>query len=320
MPKAHQSVANKGNILVRSAFNGYDLCLNPYVGCAFACSYCYVREFVKDKDHEWGEFVRLRLHLEEKLPRELAKGEVKLSKSKATGEVKKIKITDARLVIGTMTDPYQAAEAKRRLTRTALEIITNPSSPQFTKVGIFTRSPLVLTDLDLIALLPKARVHFTVTPYPTEVMRALEPYSARTEVRWKIIKQLKETGLRVHVNVAPVMPNLSEPFIDEFAQRLAELKVDEWFWDPMQAYDASFEAFKRACNTTSLNWADIERTMTDAGRYAVWKLSFLGKLKEAWEKVKHLAPDAMPIWSDHANKVWLNLNTGQQMSKRYYND
>lgn len=248
MPKATLSVAAKGTIITKSAFNGYDCCANTYVGCQFACSYCYVRALVKDKDHEWGEFVRLRLHLGEALPRQLAKGSISLGKGK------RIDIDKARLVIGTMTDPYQPAEVKHKITRTALEILTNPNTPQFQKVGIFTRSPLVTRDIDLIAKLPQARVHVTITPYPHDVMRALEPYSARTEIRWKLIKELKQAGLRVHVNVAPVMPLISEQFVDEFVQRLVELQPAEFFWDPMQPYDASFEAFKTACQQTNLDW------------------------------------------------------------------
>lgn len=334
------TVAPRTKVLTKSAFSGYDVCINPYVGCEFGCSYCYVRFFIKDDTRPWGEFVRVRAHLEEVLPKELRKGQVKLDDGRqpaldAEGKAilgdngkpttkpkhKLLAIPDARLVIGTMTDPYQPKEAQHRITRTALTILTQPDVPQFQKVGIFTRSPLVLQDLDLITKLPKARVHFTITPFPHEVMRAIEPYSPITERRWEVVKKLKEAGLRVHVNVSPVMPGMSEDLIEEWTQRLAELQVDEYFVDPMQPYKESFAAFREACEkVSSLNWPQIEATMLDRDRYLDWKFDYLQRWNTAREKHQHLAPDQLPIWSDHETHTWVDMRTGQQMSRRAYGD
>ena len=76
------SVANIGAILTASKFNNYDLCINPYVGCQFGCTYCYVRWLVKDDEKEWGDFVRVRTHMADKLPRELDKGYFRLAVGK----------------------------------------------------------------------------------------------------------------------------------------------------------------------------------------------------------------------------------------------
>lgn len=336
--KALVMVAPRTKVLTKSTFKNYDVCMNPYVGCEFGCSYCYVRFFIKDKQRPWGEFVRVREHLEEVLPKELAKGQIKLAdgrepvlndegtitlnekgKPASKPHHKYLAISDARLVLGTMTDPYQPAEVKHRITRTALQILTRPSVPQFKKVGIFTRSPLVLQDLDLITKLPMARVHFTITPYPSTVMRAIEPFSPMTERRWDTVKKLKEAGLRVHVNVSPIMPGLSESFIEEWVQRLAELKVDEYFVDPMQPYKESFVAFKEACATVpGLDWSKIEETMLDKDQYLDWKFDYFQRWNDARKKVEHLVPDQLPIWSDHENKVWVDMRTGQQMNCRAY--
>jgi len=79
--------ARKTNLIVKSGFSGYDHCLNPYVGCQFGCRYCYVRFFIKDKNHEWGEFVRVRSYIRDRLPTDL------------------VAVAPTRLVLGTMTDP-----------------------------------------------------------------------------------------------------------------------------------------------------------------------------------------------------------------------
>lgn len=334
------TIASRSGLIAHTGFKNYDVTFNTYVGCEFGCSYCYVRFFIKDKDLEWGEFIRVREHVKEKLPKELNKGFVFVpqkdlngksirtrvldedgnptAKTKAVQQA--IKIEDARLVIGTMTDPYQPAENKYRITRSALEILLNHSH-KFKKVGIFTRSPLVLQDVDLIKQLPKARVHFTITPYEHDVMRKLEPKSPLTESRWKIVAKLKEAGLRVHVNVAPVMPLLSESNIDEWARRLAELKVDEYFVDPMQAYNESFAAFKEACqDMPGVDWPRIEEIMQDESKYLAWKADYFHKWDTARKKYQHLAPNQLPIWSDHENHVWVDMRDGRQMSLKNYNN
>lgn len=336
MKKATVSIARSGPVITKSMFSGYDLCLNSYVGCEFGCSYCYVRFMVKDDEREWGEFVRVREHITSKLPKELDKGFFKIEdghlkemddsglpllnpngKQRKKTLYKHLPISEARLVMGTMTDPYQPAEKKYRITQNALRIIVNHPN-KFKKVGIFTRSPLVLNDLDLICQLPNARVHFTVTPYPHDVLRAIEHYSPVTERRWQVIKELKEAGLRVHVNVSPIIPILSDGFEEEFVQKLVELQVDEYFVDPMQTYSDSWIAFKAAAAGT--DFSCIEAIMLNKDKYLDWKMDFFRRWNICRERVQHLAPNQLPIWSDHERKIWVNMLTGQQMNKRSYND
>lgn len=336
--KAVASVANRSKIVTKSTFNNYDACINPYVGCEFGCSYCYVRFFVKDPVLPWGEFVRVRAHIEDSLPKELSKGFFKFqdgrqSKLDESGNQclddknvpisvpkhKIIKIQDTRLVLGTMTDPYQPKENKFKLTRKVLEILLRPGTTQFQKVGIFTRSPLVLRDLDLIKQLPKARVHFTITPLPHDIMRVIEPFSSLVQRRWDTIRKLKEAGIRVHVNVSPVIPMMSEPLIDEWVQNLVDIGCDEYFVDPMQPYADSFEAFKQACATIpSLDWNKIQSIMTNKNAYLDWKFDFFQQWNNKRKQIQHLAPDQLPIWSDHENKIWVDMRTGQQMDRRSY--
>ncbi len=334
------TIASKTGVIGPTGFKNYEVCLNTYVGCEFGCSYCYVRFFIKDDKKEWGEFVRVRAHIEDRLPKELQKGYVEVpqgrvkvyddkgepvlnakGKQKTKLEYRSIPIPDARLVIGTMTDPYQPQEKRSRITRKTLEILLREDLPQFNKVGIFTRSPLILQDLDLIKRLPRARVHFTITPYPDELTRIIEPYSPLVAARWKVIEKLKEAGVRVHVNVAPVMPMISEGLIDDFAKKLAELQVDEYFVDPMQPYKESFQSFREACEKVpGLDWSAIERIMTNKDEYLLWKGTYYKAWNEARLKYQHLAPDQFPIWSDHENHVWVNMITGEQLDYKHYND
>jgi len=326
------TIATKSKVITKSGFNGYDACINPYVGCEFGCSYCYVRFFVKDEQKPWGEFVRVRKHIEDRLPKELNKGFIDIVDGRDTitnddGNThtrphhKHLPISETRLVLGTMTDPYQPKEVKYRITRKILQILTQPNMPQFKKVGLFTRSPLVLQDLELIKKLPKARIHFTITLFPPKAMRAIEPLSSSIEQRWKVVQKLKEAGLRVHVNISPVMPGMSEDCIEESVRKLCELQIDEYFVDPMQPYKDSFQAFRDACSSLiDIDWPEIERIMTNRDLYLDWKFEFFQRWNNARKTVQHHAPNQLPIWCDHENDVWVNMLTGEQMNSRNYSD
>lgn len=338
----HVSVANAGPLIVNTGFKGYDVCLNSFVGCEFGCKYCYVRFTTKDVSHAWGDFVRVRKHLEDKLPKELQKGYFRLPVCKRPkidengkpvmrkikeGETPKqvketvyrnIKVEDTRLVLGTATDPYQPQERKHRITRTALQILLR-HKPQLNKVGIFTRSPIILDDLDLIVQLPRKRVHYTVTPYAPEILHRIEPIAIRTDRRWDTIRKLKAAGVRIHVNVSPALPVVSERFTEEFVATMADIGVDQWYVDPMQAYSESWEALKVSM-VGHPDWSAIEHIMSDRERYLDWKATYRQQWKEAWDKVQHKSPNTLPIWCDHISGQWVDLRTGEEMDHKRYGD
>jgi len=289
--------ARRGTLISKSGFKNYDICLNPYVGCQFGCTYCYVRFFIKDKDNDWGEFVRTRDHIRDKLVKELPKYD------------------GMRLVFGTMTDPYQPQERKSRLTSAALEIILKHG--KLNKVGIFTRSPFVLDDIDLIKQLPRARVHFTITPFPRSVLTKLEPVPILTERRFKAVRELKEAGIRVHVNVSPILPVWSESFAAEFTGRLAEIGVDEYFVDPMQPYKESFDAVFGAVDDEE-GCAEVRSILDDKPSYNEWKTRQSRVWVKEWQKRDN--GSTLAIWCDHERKVWVNMRTGEQMDERCYGD
>jgi DNA repair photolyase len=292
--------ANKGPIITATGFSNYDHCLNPYVGCQFGCTYCYVRFFVKDKDHAWGDFVRTRDHLLTRLPKDITK------------------IGATRLVIGTMTDPYQPIEKEEKLTRSALEILLDHQT-QMNKVGIFTRSPLVLRDAELIKRLPRGRVHFTITPYPREILKIIEPIPVMTEARFRTVKALKQAGIRVHVSVAPALPIISESFTDQFANQLADAGVDEFFVDPMQPYKESFDSIREAM-AAHPQWAQVEQIVTDREEYTEWKVRYSQQWLDAWQRVQSRSPHTLPIMADHVSHTKIDMRDGTILNWKSYGD
>ena len=288
--------ASRGKLITDTGFQGFDLALNPYVGCQFGCSFCYVRFFVKDKQEPWGQFVRTRDHIPARIPKEISK------------------VAGKRIVLGTMCDPYQPQERKSRLTRQALQLLASAQNPP-SKVGIFTRSPIVLDDLALIASLPGAQVHCTVSPVPRDAMTLMEPIPVRTEARWEVVRKLKAAGIRVHVNIAPSMPILSDPLVEENVRRLADLRVDEFFVDSMQPYSESLAATSVAM-ASHPDWPAVVKIVKDKAEYAKWKKRHRHDWMATWKRFGQ--PEALPIWCDHETRVWEDMRTGAAMDPKAY--
>lgn len=114
-------------ILTKSNLPVADYSVNPYVGCAHGCKYCYASFMKRFTNHPepWGAFVDVKYWPELKNPRKYAGRE---------------------LFIGSVTDPYQPLEAKYRRTRALLEELQGSGC----SVSIATKSDLVVCDLDLI--------------------------------------------------------------------------------------------------------------------------------------------------------------------------
>lgn len=122
------------------------------------------------------------------------------------------------IVFSGVTDCYQPLEASYRLTRGCLEVCAEYRNP----VGIITKAALIERDLDVLQRLQReARVGVTVSIpiWDPEHARALEPFVATPGRRMKTIERLAAAGLDVGVNIAPVIPGLSDADIPEILER-----------------------------------------------------------------------------------------------------
>lgn len=286
------TTAARNKLIADSKFDGYNACLNPYVGCEFGCSYCYVRFFVKD-EKPWGEFIRPREHITDKLVKEFKNW------------------TGSKLVIGTMTDPYTPIERKHRLTRSALQkIVDNPSV--FSKVGIYTRSQLIIRDLDLIEKLPDPHIHLTIPPLSRNIQLLTEKIPVKMERRLKLIDDVSGRGIKIHVNVAPCIPLYSEEFIDEFCYRMAKAKIHHFFVDPFQAYKESMDSLNGSLSNDE-KWIKSSEIIMDNYKYKEWKKIQYILWKESWDKVRSMSPDTIPEMCDHMSKSRVDMRTGKEI-------
>jgi DNA repair photolyase len=171
--------------------------LNPYMGCAHRCTFCYVRAFERRADRPSGEAygrsIRVKVNVVDQLRRELGRKSWR-------GE---------GIVIGAATDPYQPAEGRYRLTRGAIGALSEAANP----FGIITRGPLIVRDIDLLVEASRradVTVTFSVPTLDPEIWRTTEPGTAPPRQRLRALRTLVDAGIRAGVGVAPILPGLSD--------------------------------------------------------------------------------------------------------------
>jgi DNA repair photolyase len=171
--------------------------VNPYRGCFHGCAYCYARPSHEYLSFGAGTDFERRIVVKPHAPELLDKALRRKSWRKEA------------IAFSGVTDCYQPLEASYRLTRRCLEVCATHDNP----IGIITKGPLVERDVDVLEQLAKsADVHVTISiPFwDKDQARAIEPYVATPERRLRIISTLAARGLRVGVNVAPVIPGLND--------------------------------------------------------------------------------------------------------------
>lgn len=179
------------SILCKSGISSIDYCVNPYVGCAHACVYCYATYMRRFTGHmeQWGTFVDAKVNAPEVLAREISRarpGTVSLS---------------------TVCDPYQPCEAELGLTRRCLEEFA--AAARGFQVRVLTKSDLCVRDVDVLTELG-ASVGITLTTVDNETARMFEPGASRPPARLRALAKLNETGLATHVFFGPVLPFFSD--------------------------------------------------------------------------------------------------------------
>jgi len=171
--------------------------LNPYMGCAHQCTFCYVRAFEKradrPSDDRYGASIRVKTNVADVLRRELTRRSWK-------GEL---------VAIGAATDPYQPAEGRYRLTRGCLQVLAEAHNP-FT---IITRGPMIVRDVEVLAEAARhaaVSVTFSVPTLDLNVWRLTEPNTPPPRQRLRALRVLRDAGIDAGVGMAPILPGLSD--------------------------------------------------------------------------------------------------------------
>ncbi|MGF9891245.1 radical SAM protein [Priestia megaterium] len=190
--------------------------LNPYVGCAFGCKYCYVQEMpaARYREEKWGEYVDIKTNAAELLEKDINKA---LKKG-----------TPISIFMSTATDPYQGAEAKSKLTRSLLEVMVKQKD-NIDYLMVHTRSPLVTRDIDLFKEFgEKIIVSMSIETDLDKIRKVFTPAAPPIPARLNALKKLTEAGIPTRASVSPMLP-LSKHIAKNLKAVTNRVALDDFF-------------------------------------------------------------------------------------------
>lgn len=197
-------------ILNKSKLHGLDYTINPYIGCGFACKYCYasyLSNLVKEENSEWGNFVYIKKNTIELLDKSLKKFEHCLQ--------------TPSIMVSSATDPYQYIESKEKITRGIFEKFVEYDFKG--QILCLTKSPLILRDMDLFKQLKNLTLNFSISNDNKKIKDYFEPNAPSIRSRFKALEILNKNNLNTCVFIAPILPYY-ENHIDELESLIKSIK------------------------------------------------------------------------------------------------
>lgn len=183
--------------------------VNPYRGCEHGCTYCYARPTHEYLGLSAGLDFETKVFVKEQAPRLFREW---LGRNAWKPEV---------VHFSGVTDCYQPAERRFRLTRGCLEVALDARQP----VTIITKNALVTRDLDLLremAARNLVSVAISVTSLDAELARVMEPRTSAPAARLRTIRKLTDAGVPVFAMTAPIIPGLNDSEIPALLNAAAE--------------------------------------------------------------------------------------------------
>ena len=176
---------NVKGVMTKSNLPWEDYSVNPYVGCAHACKYCYASFMKRFTNHlePWGTFVDVKTWPEIKHPEKYA---------------------GKRVFLGSVTDPYQPCEEKFKRTRKLLEELQGSGI----HLTIATKSDLILRDLDLLKTFPHLRISWSINTLDEEFRCEMDD-GVSIERRLAAMKKFYDAGVQTTCFMSPVFPGIT---------------------------------------------------------------------------------------------------------------
>jgi DNA repair photolyase len=187
---------------------GFDTSINPYRGCEHGCAYCYARPTHEFLGMSAGLDFESKILVKQNAP--------ELLRQALTSPKWKPRV----IVMSGVTDCYQPAERRLKITRGCLEVLAECRHP----VGLITKNFLVTRDADLLRELARhnaVSVTLSVTTLDPDLARVMEPRTASPRQRLAAITALANAGVPVGVNVAPIIPGLNDHEVLRIVQAAA---------------------------------------------------------------------------------------------------
>ncbi len=210
---------------------GFTHSLNPYRGCEHGCTYCYARPTHEYLGFSAGLDFETRIMVKRDAPELLRR------------ELASPRWAPAPIAMSGVTDAYQPAERRLRITRGCLEVLTEFRNP----VAVVTKGHLVTRDADLLGELAgygAAAVFLSITSLDAGLQRKLEPRAASPARRLDALRKLSDAGVPVGVLVAPTIPGLNDHELPAILEAAAAAGATRAGFVPLRLPHGNAELFE----------------------------------------------------------------------------
>lgn len=205
IPSEAKSLVHK----VDSPDVGMAFSANPYQGCEHGCIYCYARN-----SHQYWD-MGSGLDFERKII--VKTNAVELFEKFITR--KNWNFTPIHL--SGNTDCYQPIEREKKLTRDILQTALHYKQP----ISIITKNALILRDKDILSELAKLgllKVFVSITSLNEDTRQKIEPRTVTATQRLRVVEELANCNIPIGVNVAPIIPGLTDTEIPQILKASSE--------------------------------------------------------------------------------------------------
>lgn len=195
----------------------FDWTLNPYRGCEHGCIYCFARPYHEYLGFSMGEDFETKIVAKHNAPDLLAK------------ELAKKSWRPEPIVMSAITDIYQPIEKKLRIAHGCLEVLAECRQP----ISTMTKNTLVLRDTERwaeLSAINAGRVTVTLVTLDAKLAEVLEPRASSPIGRLRVIRELTKAGVNVSVNIAPVIPGLTEHELPAIMAAIADAGAKRVAW------------------------------------------------------------------------------------------
>lgn len=187
----------------------FDAGVNPYRGCEHGCIYCYARPSHEYLGLSAGLDFETKIFVKKAAPALLRKALMSPNWKPQP------------IALSGITDPYQPAEKRFRLTRQCLEVLADFRNP----VGVITKNHLITRDIDVLQKLADVdavKVAISVTTLNARLASRMEPRTSSPGRRLAAIRKLSDAGIPVGVMTAPIIPGLNDHEIPRIIEKATE--------------------------------------------------------------------------------------------------
>ncbi|MFA7717958.1 MAG: radical SAM protein [Candidatus Absconditabacterales bacterium] len=244
-------------IITPSKLPGADFVINPYIGCSHGCNYCYanfMRKFTGHIQDNRGEFVDI--------------------KTNSADVIKNItKYAGKRIVIGSVTDPYQAIEEQYQITRNILKKLLEIPA----QIDIITKSKLVTRDIDLLKQIKNINVTTSFCTNDEQTKKLFEKDSPPLHQRKESLEKLHESGIHTTLFISPLLPEITKrkDIINE-----TKAYVDEYRFENLNLYPSIKTAIYQIISKIDPTLPEKYKEIYEEGAYEEYRNKVAGDIQQ----------------------------------------